>query len=74
MSQCDEPEVGIPFCVVRGVEIASLPLRGVYPERGSSVAEPALSGEILPLRFLPFVRVQGQNDKRRRAQGSGSLQ
>ena len=65
MSQCDEPEVGILFCVVRGVEIASLPLCGVYPERNFSVAEPALSGEIL--RFA-------QNDKRRRAQGSGSPQ
>jgi len=37
-------------------------LRGVYPARDSSVAEPVLSGEILPLHF-----VQGQNDRGRRA-------
>ena len=43
----------------KGCEIASLPLHGACPE----------CHEILPLHF-----VQGQNDKRRRAQGFGSPQ
>jgi len=42
----------------KGCEIASLPLHGPCPE----------CHEILPLHF-----VQGQNDKRRRVQGFGSM-
>jgi len=43
---------------IKDYEIASLPLHGPCPE----------CHEILPLHF-----VQGQNDKRRRAQGFGSM-